>query len=1049
MNNRYPFVIYNAAAGAGKTYTLVKAYLMTLLTGAFNDGYRNILAITFTNKAVAEMKTRVLESLIGISEPTPSSDYQLLLEDIAKEISSSPNTLKKKARKILESILHNYAAFDIVTIDTFTHRVIRTFSHDLGIPMNFEIEMDTEVLIEEAVDAVVAKVGEDKELTKVIVEFAFGKMEEDKSWDVTLELNKIARLLFSENDRKHLQKLSQKSASDFDTYKKELQKKYLEYKEVIISQAKKINTRIQDIGLDQKDFLRGSVPKYFEKLAAGDISPDFNASWKQTIDTTPFYGAKLDAVKKDLIDEIRPEIEQCFLETKNMIIKASLFDKIIKNLTPLSVLNAIHKELQEIKKERRILLISEFNTIISEAIQDQPAPFIYERLGERYRDYFIDEFQDTSEMQWNNLIPLIDNALSSETLDGKRGSLTVVGDAKQAIYRWRGGKAEQFIELSLEKNPFSIEEKEVMNLPRNYRSHKEVILFNNNLFTFLSNDFSNLKHKELYLTGNQQEVNTKKGGYVNVSFVEAKNIEEEHIAYAERTYAIVSELVEKGYALNDICILTRRQKEGVSIADYLTEKDIPIISSETLLINKATEVQFIVNLLIWYVYPKDFITKTKILHFIISAYGVSNTHAFLEKHVFSDRISFSKELQGLGIYFDFEYIGIKPLYEAVEYIIRCFSLGNNAPAYVQFFLDIVFSFTQKNTEGLLGFLTYWEVKKDTISIIAPEGEEAVTIMTIHKSKGLEFPCVIYPFANTDFYREIEPKTWFPVEKEQTGDFDEVLINYNKDIEIYGTTGKEIVEERKSQLELDAFNVFYVAMTRAEQQLYVVSKLELNTKGMHNPNKISGKLIAYLQHIGEWNEARLEYGFGVFEKTASKEEEKTDTEKVTLHGFDPVFKKHEISIVTNAGKLWDTSQKEAQEKGTLLHELMSRIQTKEDVEDVITKAYLHGEIGEKEKSIIQDELIRIIMHPGVLPYFQKGNTVLNERSIMSGGREYRPDRVVIDANNRATIIDYKTGGFYSTHAEQVYEYGQLIEELGYFLYERVLIYVNESITLKYV
>ncbi|AXT52073.1 DNA helicase UvrD [Aquimarina sp. BL5] len=1050
MNSQYPFTIYNAAAGAGKTYTLVKAYLVALLTGEYKDAYKNILAITFTNKAVAEMKTRVVENLVGIRSAETSPKYELLLNDIVQETGLEKQVVKQKADRILKSILHNYAAFDIVTIDTFTHRVIRTFAKDLGIPMNFEIEMDTESLIEESVDAVVAKVGEDAILTETIIDFALSKLEDDKSWDITIELNKVARLLFSENDRAHLNNLSDKTAEDFDELKNQLISKIKNQKEKIVKTSTDILNLITSNSLDHKDFFKSYIPLHFVKLSKKDFKINFSSAWRQNIETTDFYTKSLDPDKKGLIDSIRSPIEQAFLETKQQILDIKLYENIIKNLTPLSVLNVINKELQKIKKERSILLISEFNKIISEAIQDQPAPFIYERLGERYRDYFIDEFQDTSELQWNNIVPLIDNAISSETLSGKRGQLTIVGDAKQAIYRWRGGKAEQFINLSLDQNPFSVEEKQVLNLPRNYRSHQEIIKFNNDLFTLLSNDFSNDLHKKLYLLGNNQEYNDKKGGYVQLSFVEAKNVAEENEIYPERVYESVLELKEKGYLLNEICILTRKQKEGAVIADFLTEKGMSIISSETLLLKNDPRVRFIIDMLTWFVYPDELLSKTNVLHFITEKFSISEKHTFLKKLVFANKKTFCDEIKSLGVEFSFAQLDAKPLYEGVEYIINSFNLTSVSPAYVQFLLDVIFGYTQKHAEGIIGFLSYWDQKKDKLSIIAPEGEEAIQIMTIHKAKGLEFPCVIYPYANIDIYREIEPKTWLPVAKKDFSGFREIFVNYNKELSDYGVPAEKIVQERQSQLELDAFNLLYVALTRAEEQLYIISKAEINSKGEGNSSKFSGKFINYLMHIGAWHKEQLSYDFGnpekPFRETVSAN---SKTKNITLTKFENSKKKRKVHIVTNSGKLWDTSQAAAIEKGNLIHELMSLIYSNKDLDRVVENAFETGMISFLDRETLYNELKMVLEHPELSKYFLEDKQVLNERGIISNGRIYRPDRVIIDAHGEAAIIDYKTGEHSASHGNQLEEYGLLLQKIGYKLSNRILVYFNEGITLKYI
>ncbi len=1050
MNSQHALTVYNAAAGAGKTYTLVKEYLTTLLSGEYKEVYKNILAITFTNKAVAEMKTRVLENLVAISDSQTPPKYKDLLSDLSIDTGIPEQELKSKANRIIKSILHNYASFDIVTIDTFTHRVIRTFAHDLGIPMNFEIEMDTDSLIKEAVDAVIAKIGVDKELTKIIVDFAYTKLEEDKSWDITTELNKVAHLIYSENDREYLNQLSNKTKKDFEELKNGLYKNVKEYRNIIVSDSKRILQLIAENEIDNKDFTRGSIPNHFQKLAQGEIKIDYTSAWKQNIQTTSFYSAKLNSFKKEAIDSIRPLIEEAFLRTKKTVTQIKFFKNIIKNLTPLTVLNTINKELQEIKSERKILLISEFNSIISSAIQDQPAPFIYERLGERYRDYFIDEFQDTSELQWNNLIPLIDNAVSAETLAGKKGHVTIVGDAKQAIYRWRGGKAEQFIDLSLEHNPFSVKEKKVFNLPKNYRSHQEIIKFNNSFFTFLANDFSVDVHKDLYKEGNQQQINTKKEGYVNLSFINAKNVDEENELYPQRVYEIIQELLSKGYSLSDICVLTRKQKEGVAIADYLTEKELSIISSETLLLSNSPDVLLIIDLLTWYIQPDHLIAKTNILYFLAERFDILEKHTFIKNTVFGDRDLFVKEIENYGVSFDFNQLATRPFYESVEYIVNCFNLADYAPAYLQFFLDVIFSYSQKNSDGIMGFLSYWNQKKDKLSIVAPRGESAIQIMTIHKSKGLEFPCVIYPYANVDIYRELEPKTWLGVNGDEFHGFNEVLIDYSKEISDYGAIAKKNVSERQAQLELDMFNLLYVALTRAEQQLYIISKLELNAKGGCNLNKFSGKLINYLKHLNLWNEELLEYEFGdhlMINRTLKDSGDLINNIKISH--FSNSNKKYKINILTNSGLLWDTSQEAAIAKGNLIHELMASVYTYKDVDVVVEEANMKGLITSMEKVQLQMELNKLIEHPKLKSYFSEENTIFNERDIISNGRLYRPDRICIDKNGKTTIIDYKTGRYSSSHSEQLYEYGEVLRELGYNVGYKILVYLNENIDLKFV
>ena len=324
-----------------------------------------------------------------------------------------------------------------------------------------------------------------------------------------------------------------------------------------------------------------SVFLYFSKLAKEDFSTKYGLVWQtKLLNGGTIYPKRVTGVVASLIDEMQSRIASDFEKTKELFSEISFLRNFQKSIVPLSVLNVVNKELQRIKEEQNILLISEFNQLISNEIKGQPAPFIYERIGERYQNYFIDEFQDTSEMQWQNLIPLTENALVTEPKPNEQHSLLIVGDAKQAIYRWRGGKPEQFIDLYEEENPFYIE-KNIENLDTNYRSYSEVVDFNNDFFSFLSHKFQNETHQELYKIGNNQKQNAKKGGFVKVSFVENVIEEEATVLYQEKVLETIESVLAQGFVKADICIVTRKKKDGIAIADFLVEKGISIISSET------------------------------------------------------------------------------------------------------------------------------------------------------------------------------------------------------------------------------------------------------------------------------------------------------------------------------------------------------------------------------------------------------------------------------------------------------------------------------------
>ncbi|PHS10795.1 MAG: DNA helicase UvrD [Kordia sp.] len=1051
--NTNSFTVYNASAGSGKTFTLVKEYLKTLFSSHKIDKYKSILAVTFTNKAVAEMKGRILENLKAFADPeillltVPENlkDQHQMFSVIANELELDTMQLHKKAIRVQDAILNNYAAFDIVTIDTFTHRIIRTFAYDLKLPQNFEVALDTEDVLQEAIANVLMKVGEDKRLTKLLIDFALHKADDDKSWDIALDLYRVSRLLLNENEVEHVSKLKDKSLEDFDKLKETLENKLTHAKNEIASQSKGILNDFESKGISENDIK--SIFGYFSKLAKEDFSIKYGLVWQtKLLNGETLYPKRVSGAVADSIDEMESNISSVFLSTKTLFSEVSFLKNFLKSIVPLSVLNVVNNELQSIKEEQNILLISEFNKIISNEIKGQPAPFIYERIGERYQNYFIDEFQDTSQMQWQNLIPLTENALVTEPKLNEQHSLLIVGDAKQAIYRWRGGKPEQFIDLYEDKNPFYIE-KSIENLDTNYRSYSEVVEFNNNFFSFLSHKFQNETHQELYRIGNNQKQNNKKGGFVKVSFVEDVLEEDATVLYQEKVLETIENVLEQGFVKADVCIVTRKKKDGIAIADFLTEKGISIISSETLLVNKSKEVRFIISFLTYLLYPENKNSKMEFLNYLYAKLEVvSSEHEFYIELLQLPPLDIFKELAiSHQIQFDYEAIQTLPFYELVEQIIRAFSLVNGSDAYVQYFLDEVLSFSQKKQTGIQGFLEYWELKKDKLSIVAPEGANAITLMTIHKSKGLEFPVIIFPFAELDIYKEQDSKTWYPINSEEYNGFSEAYLHFNKEIESYGEIGERLWKERRAQLELDNINLLYVALTRPKEQLYVISKKAINKKtGEENDNLFSGFFIGFLKQIGKWKEDVDGYEFGEMLKLSIKTEIKEEKELLFTSSsrLD-----HNLAILAKAGFLWNSEQGGAIEKGNLIHLILSKIKYKRDVDIVFQELVINGVITTEQEESLKPVLTNLIENSEVSVYFNDDLMVFNERAILTkDGKTLIPDRIVFK-EKKATVIDYKTGSFDLKHEAQVNSYASVLLDMGYEVDKKLLVYLDDKIKIR--
>lgn len=1037
----YSYNIFNASAGSGKTYTLTKSYLKIILSKNESANFREILAITFTNKAVNEMKERIINSLYEFSTVYNIEKAPTMFLSILDELEVDCDTLQKRSKRTLKEILHNYAFFDISTIDKFTHRLIRTFAKDLKLPQNFEVILDTNLLLSEAVDRLVNKAGVDAVLTKVLIAFALEKANDDKSWDVSLDIFDMGReLLFKEKHETTLEDLAHKDISDFSSLKKTI-KTVIKQTENTIKLAADTNLKLMvDNGLEVGDFNRSYFSKFMIDVSELKKSVNFDAAWKQDFENTTLYTKTLASEKKAAIDSLHPTFNIHFQTIKTAFFQIAFLKNAYKNIVPLTVLNALQKELKALELERDEIPLATFNTIISKEIKNQPVPFIYERLGEKYRHYFIDEFQDTSELQWNNLVPLIGNALESVDDRGNQGSLLLVGDAKQAIYRWRGGKAEQFLNLiNRVENPFVISPN-VENLPANYRSFDEVVKFNNSFFTSTSPNINNQLYRQLFEEGNNQELNNKKGGFVQIAFIEEEDKNENDL-YCNEVLDIINLVLSKEHPLKDICILVRDKKNGVLLAEFLSKNKIPIISSETLLLKSNPKVIFLINLLKYSIDPEDLEAAYSILYYLNNS--TENLHEYLHQNLNNLETHL---LQDFGYAID--KLRQLSVYDGFEQAIKLFNLIEDSDAYVTYLLDEVLDVEYKQGASGSLFLEYWEKKKDNLSISAPLSMNAVQIMTIHKSKGLEFPIVIFPFANSHIYKDIKPKMWLPVNSEDFNGFSQLLINKNKETVNYSNYAASLYNDEQEKLELDAFNVLYVALTRAVKNLFIISKKEVDSK-TKNPklDYYSGLFINYLQQIGHWEDHKPIYTFGEFNTNSSIPISQNEEEYIK---FQYSYKERaSFKIITKSGMLWETTAEAALSRGNTIHHILSLIETESDIDLCFENLIQKGILNEKEVPALKAKVLSIVQHPKLKEFYNNKVSIKNETDIItSNGIILRPDRIVFDEKG-VTIIDYKTGKRNIAYKDQIDSYAVALQEMNYQINNKIIVYINNEITPEFI
>ena len=1051
LNVRPSFSVYDASAGSGKTYTLVKEYLKIILASKRNDSYRNILAITFTNKAVHEMKRRILQNLYEFSKEKTHLNSEDLLIDISQETKLPIVEIKQKARQIVKHLLHNYASFDILTIDKFTHKVIRAFAHDLNLPSSFEVTLDTDSLLAEAIDAIISKAGEEPTITNLLLDFTIEKTDDDKSWDITKEMLDTSKLIYSENNRKEVIQLKVKTIKDFVDLKQNLKrlKHSLEERNKILGRLSL--DLIISKGIDIKSFSRGTFPNHLISISGGNYR-NTNKKFFQIEDVQINKAAK----DRDLIEINIPQILDKLTEVYSNFEKIDFYNAFLKNITPLSLLNTVANELTRIQKEQNKLSIGEFNALIYDEIQNQPAPFIYEKLGEKYHHFFIDEFQDTSEMQWKNLIPLIDNALSSQFQSGEKGSLMIVGDPKQSIYRWRGGKAEQFIALSKDESPFNNPDKKIFHLSTNYRSYSEIIDFNNDFFKFLSREFADEDYKDLYLNHSHQFFNKRIGGHVDLTFLNSKieddssfNIEEDsgkNEVYCKVTFQKIQEIVAKGYNFSDIAILTRKRDQGIQLANFLSSMNVPLISSETLLIRNSTEVQFVINVLKYLKNQNDKEAKALfLLYLATNNFKIDVAHDFVSTGLkLLKEYEFEAWLMKFDVSIRFDDLRKKSLYESTEQIISLLISNQSSYSHLHYFLDVVMERDYHKQAGISDFLVFWEENSSKYSIPSPDGSNSVKILTIHKSKGLEFPVVIFPFADEDYDKKPKDKIWVDTNEEEFG-LNKALVDNTKAVENFGNEGQFIYTKIKQEELLDNINILYVALTRAEEQLYIISSFIQPRKDGEYPNNMASFFIKYLKERNVFDQERLQYKFGPLKKLSAVTTPNINANKLASvsRKFDP----SRIRISQKESMFWGTYQKEALEYGNLIHEILSKVIRKTDIADAVAAAFESGLINLIQKEIVFNTISEIVHHADLEPYFSAENVVYNEQLILQKSRNMIiPDRIVMKPNNEVLLLDYKTGKYEEKHKFQLENYKNVLEKMNFEVTSKVLVYIGEEIKL---
>lgn len=1048
------FDIYKSSAGSGKTYTLVKEYLTILLRNP--QEYNKVLAITFTNKAANEMRQRVIHTLRFLSgyPATGKPPADALIHDLKTQTGIKSNAvLKLKSRQALSLILHNYSEFSIGTIDSFVHNIVKTFAHDLKLPYNFEVELDRDLFIHRVVDLLIGYAGQDPKLTRALIQFTESRTDFEENWNIESAIHSFASKMLSEDSYPYLKKLRHVSMSEMDSLNMTLNRLIHRFYTILHQKAAGACALAARENLSDASFFQGSrgILSFFRKVRDHTTDAGIQKIVYSMLEKDSWAGPKASPTEAASLRNIQEELKRILKEIAALLEndhpRIRIYEMIRRNIYPMAILNEIEKVIDEYRTEENRIHISEINRLISDVIAKESVPFIYERIGEKYRNYLIDEFQDTSVLQWNNLLPLVHNALASGYF------CLVVGDAKQAIYRWREGDAEQFIRLpEIGADPGgnadargalmkAVAKERPLN--KNYRSARQIVQFNNEFFGFLSSKLPK-KVGNVYSGSRQAWAGKDPGGYVEIRWIDAGD---DNKAYEKNTQDAIHEQVDHlstlNYRFSDMAILCRTNKEGSAIAGYLLEHGIRVVSADSLLLMHSPDVKFLVSCMYVLTGSRDPVFVLQIVYYLHTKnwFGATDFDQLMDGMFDMAPGSFLSSLfKKISLVWPPAGWQNLSLYDLAETIIRLFRLDHGFNPYIQVLLDGILKIGAGRKNSIQAWLHWWEENKNNLSLKMPEDLDAVRVMTIHKAKGLEFPAVIYPYADESFppTRLGKEEVWLDLDDPDLPGLPAALIPVNRKLE--GTRYEKIYTSESEKSCLDAVNRSYVTMTRAVKSLCIIQKRP-DAKGSSS-NAMSKFMNNFVQERGfPVQGSRVRIGTEEPYKPSSREEPR---HMLDFDAFLSVDWRRRVLMSMQAPGYWDTGSPDKHRQwGTLVHRVLSGITYKEDAERVVKHFEIDGFINVEEADIIRKVLKKVLESPEMSFLFSPDWNVKNECEILdSTGNIHRPDRLLMRGND-AVIVDYKTGTHNPAYRFQLEKYARLVESMGMDVKGMYLLYLNEK------
>lgn len=1025
--------------------------------------------MTFTNKASGEMKSRIIESLFQLAKADEKAS--VLAASILKGKEYEVEKIFKKASNILNTILNDYSAFHVGTIDRFFQWVIRSFARESGLQAGYNLELNNRRILVEAIDLLMYSLDSNEKLKDWLIKYASDKISEGKDWNFQKDLYNLGNEIFREEYQEITGgiKTAREQKEGIEEYRHILSKDVTIFENYMAAIGAEALSHIQAAGLSIDDFSYkyAGVAGYFHNISTKkDFDPKTRA--REALNQAEKWvtaGCKNKNQALSLVQShLNTLLEKALGWYDEKIIPYNTAKTILRNLYAYAILTDIYLMVREITNEKNLFLLSDATVFLRRIIANNDAPFIYEKAGNYFKHFMLDEFQDTSRYQWNNFQPLIANGLATgnESL--------IVGDVKQAIYRWRNSDW-KILATEVEKS-FPFFNVKIQPLDTNWRSNKNIIAFNNSLFSAssvilqekMSYEADKVMPNKAFFDGwkniigdiyenSMQKIapgNLDSKGYIEVSFHELEKSPYMDML-TEQLPKIIHSVLKRGYKQGDIAILVRKGKQGRDIAGILmnykgennVDEKFTIISNDSLYIENHPTVRFLVALLKYLRNPSELINTAFIRHEYIQYLAASDTppgyadtlFAHCEKGI----------IQGLHPGFDefAERVGsLKrlPLFELTEEMIRLFRLSENKDniAFVQAFQDLVLDFVRDQTADISSFLKWWELHGSNQTLTISESQDAIRIMTIHKAKGLEFPVVLIPFCdwNMDAENLKDYYIWCKNNQPPFNLVENVPVHYTS--MLTNTLFQFDYLDEKFRNYADNLNLLYVALTRAENELYVIANLsghkETAAKVIHEivstENQLDIKNSAYpLLHLPDFFNQSENLLIAGEKGVAKPGEVKAMPEFLTEYTVSQSRERLRLNI-KNA---WLISNETDYHKkigyGTIMHEILSGIETMADIETSVRRAVIRGKIPACDYDDAVLFLTKAISSALADEWFNGSWKLMREREINAHGNNiYRPDRVMIK-DNKAIVVDYKFGQDISPkHTQQVKIYCDTIKDI---------------------